>query len=153
VYRRQDILQNSDLLEDGFWEPSFHRRFRQAGLSLQLKPDLCVTHENCYTNRQFIRQRLAHGKAFGIERAENITKRKRGLLILLSPLLPFVFLSKIVVKVLSHGGYTVRLLQALPWLLLFLFAWGLGEAKGYLAAGRGENSNTQNNKGMTPDDQ
>ena len=68
MYRRADILQHEDLLEDGFWEPSFHHRFRQAGLPLLLDPELEVTHKNRYSTRQFFHQRLAHGKAFGMER-------------------------------------------------------------------------------------
>jgi hypothetical protein len=133
LYRRADVLQNPDLLEDGFWEPSFHKRFHQAGLSLVLDPTLIVTHKNCYTTRQFFQQRLAHGKAFGMERCEDISDGKRRLLIFLSPLLPFLFLTKICLRVLKKRKYTGKLLLSLPWLMVFLTAWGIGEAKGYLA--------------------
>lgn len=131
LYRRADILQNSDLLEDGFWEPSFHKRFHQAGLWLVLDPTLRVTHRNCYTVRQFFRQRLAHGKAFGMGRCEDMSDGKRRFLIFLSPLLPFVFLSKICLRVLRKRKYIGKLLISLPWLVVFLTAWGIGEAKGY----------------------
>ena len=40
LYRRTDILGHQDLLRKGFWEPSFHARFRAAGLSLVLEPRL-----------------------------------------------------------------------------------------------------------------
>ena len=135
IYRRADILQHADLLAIGFWEPSFHARFRKAGLVLELDPAIRVLHKNRYTSGQFFAQRLAHGKEFGMARARVISTAKRLLLIVLSPLLPVLFLKKIVSAVLQHDGYTSKLIQALPWLLLFLLAWGLGEAKGYLAAG------------------
>jgi hypothetical protein len=133
LYRRADILQNSDLLEDGFWEPSFHKRFHQAGFSLVLDPRLRVTHRNCYTTRQFFQQRLAHGKAFGMSRCEDMSDGKRRLMIFLSPLLPLVFLSKICLRVLKKRKYPGKLLMSLPWLMVFLTAWGIGESKGYRA--------------------
>lgn len=136
LYRREEILQNSDLLEDGFWEPSFHKRYRQAGLSLILDPGLRVIHKNCYTTRQFFHQRLAHGKAFGMERCEDISETKRRILILLSPLLPFVFLSRIGLRVLKNRQYLGKFIISLPWLMIFLTAWGVGEANGYRAGTR-----------------
>lgn len=133
LYRRQDILRNADILEDGFWEPSFHKRFQQAGFPLVLNSRLRVIHRNCYTTRQFFEQRLAHGKAFGMSRCEDISDGKRRLLMLLSPLIPFVFLAKICLRVVKKRRYAGKLLRSFPWLLIFLTAWGLGEAKGYRA--------------------
>lgn len=146
VYRRADIMQQMDLLQKGFWEPSFHARFRKAGLTLALNPELRVIHRNLYSSRQFFVQRLSHGKAFGLARAREISVVKRLLLIALSPLLPVVFLRKIMAAVIHHGKYKSKLFLALPWLLLFLLAWGLGEAQGYLAAGRvtGQADNSNN---------
>lgn len=135
LYRRKDIMQNTDLLKKGFWEPSFHARFRQDGLTLELNPELCVVHKNQYSAGQFFLQRLAHGREFGRARAREISSLKRLLLIVLSPLLPVLFLKKIVSAVMQQGSYKSKLLIALPWLLWFLFAWGLGEAQGYLSAG------------------
>ena len=135
IYRRADILQHADLLAIGFWEPSFHARYRKAGMTLELEPAISVTHHNCYSGAQFFSQRLAHGKEFGLARASVIPAWKRYLLIALSPILPALFLKKIVSAVVRHGGYTSKLLPAFPWLIFFLFAWGMGEAKGYLLAG------------------
>ena len=135
IYRRADIIQHADLLKKGFWEPSFHARFRKAGLTLELDPGIRVVHCNQYSTGQFFGQRLAHGREFGLARAREISSVKRLLLIFLSPLLPILFLKKIVSAVMRHGKYKSKLLTASPWLLLFLFAWGLGEAQGYLALG------------------
>lgn len=132
VYRRDLIMQQTDLLEQGFWEPSYHARFRKAGLDLALDPDLRVTHRNRYAAGQFFGQRFAHGRAFGGERAASLSGLKRGLLVALSPLLPLLFLRKIVASA-RHNAYTrPRLWRAMPWLLFFLTGWGLGEARAYL---------------------
>lgn len=136
LYRRADILEHADLLEKGFWEPSFHARFRADGKGLALDPALVVVHRNRYTGRQFFRQRRDHGRAFGLARAEQVPPWKRMLLITLSPLLPLLFLSKIARSVASRREYRRQFLTSLPWLLYFLTAWGWGEVQGYIAAGR-----------------
>lgn len=132
VYRRADILQHRDLLQKGFWEPSFHARFRAAGLSLALEPRLRVIHHNRYSAHQFFGLRFAHGRQFGLARADCLPWFKRILLIVVSPLLPLVFLQKIVAAVIRLPRYRRKMLRAFPWLLFFLLGWGLGEARGYL---------------------
>ena len=133
LYRRRDILDHSDLLQQGFWEPSFHARFRDAGLRLRLDPGLRVTQHNLYTAAEFFRQRLIHGREFGAGRAKAAGRTKARLLLLVSPALPLVFLLKILHKVWKNTNARTQLVAALPWLLWFLAAWGLGEARGYLA--------------------
>ena len=54
LYRRADILQHADLLAIGFWEPSFHARFRKAGLVLELDPAIRVVHKNRYTSVNYM---------------------------------------------------------------------------------------------------
>lgn len=132
LYRRSDILLQRDLLNDGFWEPSFHARFRAAGLPLALEPRLRVVHRNRYGARQFFQQRFAHGREFGLARAAGLPLIKRAVLIVLSPVLPLIFLRKIVGAANAPPQYRRQLPRALPWLLFFLLGWGLGEARGYL---------------------
>lgn len=132
IYRRTDILQYPDLLQNGFWEPSFHARFRAAGLSLALEPRLRVIHHNRYGAWQFFGQRFAHGREFGLARAARLKWFERMLMIALSPLLPLVFLRKIVVTAIRLPRYRRQIPRAIPWLLFFLFGWGLGEARGYV---------------------
>ncbi len=132
AYRREDILRHQDLLQDGFWEPSFHSRFRAAGQALVLDPRLRVVHRNRYGAWQFFGQRFAHGRQFGRARAAGLHWVKRMLLIALSPLLPLVFLRKIVRSARRQSQHRRQLRGALPWLLFFLLGWGLGEARGYV---------------------
>lgn len=132
VYRRTLIQQETDLLQHGFWEPSFHARFRAAGFSLALDPSLRVIHRNRYTANQFFGQRFAHGRAFGLARASSLPLVKRMLLVALSPLLPLIFLRKIVAAARQNPYTRSHLPRALPWLLFFLLGWGLGEARAYL---------------------
>ncbi len=132
LYRRADIVQHQDLLRQGFWEPSFHARFRAAGLTLALDPEMRVIHHNRYGARQFFGQRFAHGREFGLARAARLPWFKRIVLVILSPLLPLVFLRKIVIAARGQPQHRRQLRRAFPWLLFFLLGWGLGEARGYL---------------------
>lgn len=132
VYQRDELLKYPDLLDIGFWEPSFHACFRQNGKQLLLNPELIVVHRNRYTSRRFFGQRFAHGRAFGLARAVQLSVLKRWLLILLSPVLPMIFLARIMRTVFRQGAYSRYLPGAFPWLIFFLSGWGLGEARGYL---------------------
>ncbi len=85
VYDRAAILEHADLLREGFWEPSFHRRFRNAGKKLALDPDLVVVHHGTVSAQNFARQRYLHGRAYGIERAERAGFTRNLLLLLSSP--------------------------------------------------------------------
>jgi hypothetical protein len=132
AYRRAEILRHEDLLRGGFWEPSFHARFRADGLALALDPRLRVLHRNRYGARQFFGQRYAHGREFGLARASGLPRFKRWLLLALSPLLPLVFLRKILAAAIRLPRHRRQVPRAMPWLLFFLLGWGLGEARGYL---------------------
>ena len=132
VYRREELLRHEALLNEGFWEPEFHARFRLAGLTLALDPSIVVVHANRYSAHQFFAQRFAHGTQFGLARGRTLGIARRCLLLALSPLLPFLFLRKIATAAWRHPLHRARLLPSLPWLGFFLVAWGMGEARGYL---------------------
>src|ERR1700687_649917 len=85
IYRRSDLLRHEDLLRSGLWEPSFHKRFRAEGIRLLLDPAIRVVHRNCYTAREFIAQRFAHGKEFGLSRGRDRSSARRLLLMFLAP--------------------------------------------------------------------
>ena len=131
VYDRAAILEHADLLREGFWEPSFHRRFRNAGKKLALDPDLVVVHHGTVSAQNFARQRHLHGRAYGIERAERAGFTRNLLLLLSSPLVPALLLGRIFIRIARRPRYRGRLLVAMPWLVRFTFAWAIGEARGY----------------------
>lgn len=85
VYDRTAILEHPDLLQEGFWEPSFHRRFLAAGKKLALDPELVVVHHGTVSAESFADQRYQHGRAYGIERAERGSAVRKLILLLSSP--------------------------------------------------------------------
>ena len=131
VYRRADILGQADLLDEGFFEPQFHARFRAAGAGLALDPRIRVIHRNRYRAGTFFGMRYEHGRQFGAARARGLPIGRRLLLAAASPILPFVFLRKIVRNARRHEVLREHWVPALPWLGFFLLGWGAGEALGY----------------------
>ena len=133
VYDRAAIMEHPDLLHQGFWEPSFHRRFRAAGRLLMLDPDLVVIHHGTVSSGSFARQRYLHGRAYGIERAERGRAARNLMLLISSPLVTPLLLARIVSRIARRPAYRAKLLPAFPWLVRFTFAWAAGEAGGYFA--------------------
>src|SRR5262249_26150842 len=131
VYQRDQLLQHPDLLADGFWEPLFHRRFAARGLALRLDPMLRVVHKNRYTTGQFLVQRMRHGRQYGEARALGLRPLWRWLLLVGSPALGGVFLAKILLRTSRWPGRRLRLVSALPWLVIFVIGWTICEARGY----------------------
>jgi len=140
LYRRADLLRHRDLLARGFWEPSVHDRLRAEGLRLALDPNLRVVHHNRYSAGQFIRQRFAHGREFGLTRAGARPWPQRLLLVLLAPAVFPLLLSRIVRRAPAVSALRKQLVAAWFWLPLFLLAWVAGEGLGYLASLRARRS-------------
>lgn len=134
MYRRSLLIEYRDLFANGFWEPVFHERLRATGHDLLLDPTMIVTHRNRYRAGQFFGQRLAHGRQFGFARAAVWPRLRRAAMLLAAPLLPLVFLSKIVRAARRHPVCSPHVFPALGWLLVFVSAWGMGEAMGYWTA-------------------
>jgi hypothetical protein len=134
LYRRSDLLRHPDLLRRGFWEPSFHKAFRAEGSRFVLDPNLRVIHYNRYSALQYMRQRLAHGREFGFTRASGRPFHHRLLLVLLSPGILPLMLSRILRRALGKPGLRRQLATAWLWLPWFIVAWAAGEASGYFAS-------------------
>lgn len=132
LYPRAEILREADLLEKGFWEPSFHRRMRARGLKLHLDPTLRVSHRNRYSAREFLYQRIAHGREFARARITDLALTKRLLYAGASAVVPMLLLGRVLAVAWREPTTRQASLRALPWLTLFVMGWALGEARGYL---------------------
>jgi hypothetical protein len=136
VYARLALLEHAKAFAEGFWEPEIHARLRRQGRRLALDPELRVTHRNGYGTLAFARQRIAHGRRFGRDRARPLPRSRRLLLALAAPAVPLLLGSRILRAAWQRPGGRWPLLLALPHLSLFLAAWALGEALGALDAAR-----------------
>ena len=143
VYDRAAIMDCADLLPLGFWEPSYHDRFRARGLKLELTPTLQVTHVNRYTVRAFMEQRRLHGRAFGRARAHAAPAAKRWLMLALSPAAFPIHALKLTRRILKTPALKAGFGRAAPRFYLFMASWSRGEMSGYADAALGRDISTE----------
>lgn len=131
-YKRSDLERVKHAMTNGFWEAFVHREMCKQQMSLILTPEIVVYHQDSFTFSGFIGQRFWHGKQFGSTRAASIPFTTRLGLLLLSPLIPFVYLYRITGRVFARKRNINRYILSLPILFLFLLSWSFGEFIGYL---------------------
>jgi glycosyltransferase involved in cell wall biosynthesis len=118
--------------QQGFWETLFHHELRQHGKTLYLAPTVEVCLGETQNSWDFCQSRLRHGYHYGSTRPET-TWLMRLIRIGAAPMLmPFLVL-RIGQRIVQHRPDWLPIyLLALPWLVIFLSAWSLGEVQGYL---------------------
>jgi len=122
--------------DGGFWEALVHARMRKAGIDLLFAPKMRVRLGTVSGAWQFAGTRFRHGRHYGSTRpaASAVIRSARCMA---APLLAPFLLLRIVRRVAARRpDLTPELLRSLPWLSLFLLAWSLGEAAGYLSPGQ-----------------
>lgn len=135
-YKRTHLDRCRRAWEKGFWEPVVHRALAQDGAALVLAPALTVRHTNPFSLAGFVRQRFRHGRVFGTARAATLARARRVGYAALIPGVPLLLLVRIARRVVRHRRYLPRFALALPALVLFVFAWGVGEFVGVFWASR-----------------
>ncbi|MBA2350425.1 MAG: glycosyltransferase [Burkholderiales bacterium] len=133
VYAAAALKRHRVAMARGFWEPEFHRLVLAEGATLAWVPEMRVIQRASYPFQAFCRQRLLHGREFGSSRVRGRSVWMQLSRLMLSPLIPFVYLAKIGARVARDGRYVGAFIYALPVLFLFVLVWAAGETWGYLA--------------------
>ena len=132
-YEAAALRRHRAAISRGFWEPDFHRLLLADGRTLAWVPAMRVTQRASYPFGAFCRQRLLHGREFGSSRVRDQAHGVRVVRLLSSPLIPFVFLTKIAGRVVNSRRDLAPFVYCFPVLFVFVLVWALGEAWGYLA--------------------
>jgi glycosyltransferase involved in cell wall biosynthesis len=135
-YRRWALERCTDVRTKGFWEPEINQELRKDGFELLLTPTFAVFHGKSFSFFGFMYNRFWHGRQFGMDRASKLSLMGRVVYILLSPMIPLVFLFRITRNVFTKGRHVDKLLVSFPILTLFLLSWSLGELSGYILVSR-----------------
>lgn len=135
-YERWVLEPCADLISEGFWEHAVNDRLRRDGHALLLTSALNVTYASAPGALQFCRQRFAHGRIFAMQRAVAAPPFRRAAYVVLSPLIPAVFLAKIARRVVTNGRHIGAFVRVLPLVAAFTLAWSAGEALGYLQSSK-----------------
>jgi len=131
-YKRRDLERVKDAMRDGFWETFVHQEMRREGMSLLKSPEIIVYHQESFSFSGFMNQRFWHGRQFGKTRAARMSGVRRLMMVLLSPLIPLVYLFRITRRVVEKRRNVGKFLLAFPILVFFLLSWSTGEFSGYL---------------------
>lgn len=131
-YKRTAIAAHWKSINEGFWEPEFHRLVLATGHKLTFNPAIRVTQNASFGVRRFCAQRFVHARHFGRDRMRGKSWIFRLTGIVAAPLIPVILLAKITRNVIKKPTYLRPFLKSLPTLLLFIVCWAFGEACGYM---------------------
>ena len=140
IYRRDALMRflRSTLQESaivyryGFYEFFVHRGLQRLGYRGRLEPQLAVEHTRFRPYRTQLRAAFHHGRAFAGIRTERMHGWQRILRSLLFGGLPALMVARILRRIGRDRPFLIRLILALPWLILLMLMWSMGEAYGYL---------------------
>jgi GT2 family glycosyltransferase len=135
-YKRSKLLQYEEARQNGFWEAEVHARMVADGLELYLCPRILVTHRKSYSFGAFMAQRFFHGRQCGSERAARMSLGRRITRVFAAPLVPFVMLYRVAMRVLKQRRRGAQFLAAAPVMLAFFSSWAAGELVGFIAPSR-----------------
>lgn len=136
AYVRNIVVRDYPDVANGFWEVDAHRLMRSTGEHFGRATKAVAVFEPEFTLGEMIRNRFVHGGHFGAYRVRALGwPRWRALAV--TPLVPFVLLQRILARVRRSDVGVGSMLTSVPLILVLLFAWAAGEARGAIsAAGR-----------------
>jgi Glycosyl transferase family 2 len=116
----------------GFVDYFVHDAWRRAGRAMRVEPTMGVRNVNRWALRHVTSVPFHHARAFAARRGQARSLGWRGGMTALAPVLPALKLGRIINDTVSRRRFSGRLLQALPWIVMFVSFWSVGEAVGYL---------------------
>lgn len=133
VYRRRVIEANPDAVHAGKWENHLHDVLRSQGVELVCRPEIVVGHKKHYTFEEYLTQRFYYARSYAGARVRGknpIVKLAYGVG---SFALPPVLLARTLTRLIEKRQNTRFLIESVPAITVFIFAWALGEAVGSVA--------------------
>jgi hypothetical protein len=130
TYKRKPLLRAAGESR-AFYEIPVHSAWQAAGLPMRTDETLVLSNHNSWSLPHVTSVPYHHGRTFAAQRFPGQAGR-RALFGALAMSLPALKTGRVIVDVLSRHRLTGRLIQALPWIIVFVTSWSYGEAMGYL---------------------
>ena len=144
LYDRAALWSCRSIWESCFYETDVNSVLVKAGHKLHMLPNALVTSRLRMRFTDAMRHLFHGGIHFGNFRTSQCHSFRKWLWVFVSPALPVVMLMRIVTLTGARcPDRLFQLIRALPYLLLLLCAWSLGEATGYLRNIRRQDVPTQ----------
>lgn len=135
MYDRAAVIAHPDLLQDGFWEVEFHRRWLASGRRLMQTGDPLVEYRGQTPLTRGIATRFHHGAEYGATMVRD-HGQGRPRHVLGAPVLPFVLAVRVLRKALRADISLGVILRGLVPLLGLTAAWSIGELFGAVRPAR-----------------
>ena len=131
AYRREALLSNVALLNDGYWEATLHPKLLSEGAKFRSVPSMIAYHRGPFDYFYYLRQRYLFSRAFAGARRRNISAAQRVGYLLAAPAIPVLLLSRIGSRVFTKKCYPNKFLLSLPLLIPAMTSYVVGEWVGY----------------------
>ncbi len=132
-YKRESLWAVQDCWLNRYNEILVHQALIQNGEVLWQRPQILVRQDRGRLNfLALLQERFAWGKLFGSVRANSISRRERYFLIVCSPGIYFVIISRIAWKVMISQRNRLHFLVSFPLILPLTLSWWFGELIGTL---------------------
>jgi glycosyltransferase involved in cell wall biosynthesis len=131
AYRRETLLANLGMLNDGYWEATLHPKLLAEGKKFRSVPSMIVYHRGPFDYFYYLRQRYLFSRAFSGARRPTISGAQRAAYLLAAPAIPLLLLSRIGSRVFAKKCYPNKFLLSLPLLIPAMTSYVAGEWMGY----------------------
>jgi hypothetical protein len=131
-YKNSTLAAIRQVWQRSFQEPLVNGALLAAGEKLALCPQAIV-----YQQREKLRlwpalqERFIWGQSYAAARSRLLSTAKRVVYALLSPLLPLLLLLRMTATVMRKGRNRGAFIRAVPYTIMLLVAWSIGELTGY----------------------
>lgn len=135
AYKKSVLQRILSVWQDSFHETTVNDALLAQGQKLALSPQVVIyQHRSNLRFGNALRERFVWGRSYAATRTQLSNKAKRLIYVVLSPILPFVLVSRMTLIVFKKGRHVAAFLKALPLIILLSFCWSWGELVGYLTA-------------------
>jgi len=136
AYKRTALESVRDVWCDAYHETTVHWTLRSRGAVIFLDPRMVVSqHRSAMSIAGAYRERIQWGRVFAETRAAASAGWKRIAYAAGTPLLPAVLATRALRNMVRQRRTGAQIAGALPWVVLLLTGWALGELSGYVADG------------------
>lgn len=131
AYRRETLLSNLTLLNDGYWEATLHPKLLAEGKKFRSVSGMVVYHRGPFDYFYYLRQRYLFSRAFSGARRRTLSAAQRAAYLLAAPAILVLLLSRIASRVFAKRCYPNKFLLSLPLLIPAMTSYVAGEWMGY----------------------
>jgi hypothetical protein len=118
---------------EAFYDVPIHRRWAAEGRLLRSDGTLVVRQMNSWGWRHLTIGPFHHGRGYAAQRVATRSAVWRASAGVLALFLPVLSTARVVRTVTTRHRHVGPMVQALPWIVVYAWAWALGESVGYLA--------------------